>query len=102
MTILNIPLYKTPSQEVQFRVRNYSILLRLYCRNGRYYLDFSLNGEIIRNGVLIFAKKPILIDVPEDVFQGNFYLVPENRRATAYPTYEDFGDKWLLVYAYEE
>lgn len=101
-TCLNIPILGVPNQTFKVRLNNRDCNLKLYIRGADLYLDLYIGDNPIRVGNRIEVNKPILIDVPEYQFTGNFYIIDTRRRGPAKPPIVDeLGERWKLAYIYD-
>lgn len=67
--------------------------LRTYS-NGALSCDISINGEPVRYGQYCNDRMPLIGN--DNTITGNIYF--EDQYGTNNPYYEDFNDRYLLIY----
>ena len=90
-----IPIRAVPSQTVQVSLAGQPCTLYLRELGGRQYISVSWAGEPICESVLIQDKTGI-IRAPYTGFVGE--IAAYDTQGDEAPSYEGWGDRWLLLF----
>lgn len=95
MDLYEIPLNRVPSQELDINIGAESLTVRLKTFRGRLYMDLSVNGTVLFNGILCVSGTPLNSPFRASGLNGDLIFTTENFKE---PDYRDFGDKCRLHY----
>ncbi|AOR76343.1 hypothetical protein [Novosphingobium resinovorum] len=95
MTVLQVPLIASPSQELSIRLGQQSCRLRVYQKRTGLYLDLLVNDLVVAQGILCCDRVWLIRD-PASGFVGDFTFI-DTQGASA-PDYTGLAGRYQLVW----
>ena len=98
--MLELPLVANPNQEFYCVLDDQECTIQLRQIGDNFYFSLWLDDTAIVQNVICLPQEPILTNVSEYRFRGNFLLVdttsPFGRQAKA--NYTELGSRFILYY----
>lgn len=97
--MVEVPLIQEPNQELNIELEEQSCTIQVRQLGDYVYLSLTVDQTVIRNSAICMIGMPILHNC-EAVFNGNLYFIDTLSKAEAQeqPNYEEFSDRFKLVY----
>lgn len=94
-----ISLSAEPSQRLHVVLADQDVELAILQRGNNVFADITVNGTILRQGVLCIDRVPIL--QPDTTsFSGNLLFL--DLWGTSDPQWQEYGSRFVLLYYTEE
>ena len=95
-----IPVEAIPNQTFNITLNEQNCTIHLYQRGEYLYMDLSVDGEVIRQGMICLVDISLLQYTVQG-FSGYLFFT-DMRGAGGTPTYTELGSRYILFYATEE
>ena len=94
--IRKIPLKAIPNQRFNVVLNDQNCTIHLFQRGDYLYMDFTVDGKIIRTGAICLSATSILA-YPTPYFNGYLFFT-DVKRKNKEPNYAELGSRFLLCY----
>lgn len=94
-----ISLLQVNNQKIMVTLNGQDCTIQLYQRGHRMFLDFAIDGEIVRQGALCIPCVNIVGNCKP--FDGAIYCIDDNTKNDSRqepPEYHGLGDRWRFFY----
>ena len=95
-----IPVEAIPNQTFNITLNDQNCTIHLYQRGDYLYMDLTVNGEAIRQGMICLVDISLLQYTVQG-FSGYLFF-SDMRGAGGVPVYTELGSRYILFYATEE
>ena len=95
-----IPVEAIPNQTFNITLNEQNCTIHLYQRGDYLYMDLSVDGEVIRQGMICLVDISLLQYTVQG-FSGYLYFA-DMRGMGGTPVYTELGSRYILFYATEE
>lgn len=97
--MVKIPIEAIPNQTFNITLNEQNCTIHLYQRGDYLYMDLSVDGEAIRQGMICLVDISLLQYTVQG-FSGYLFF-SDMRGAGGTPVYTDLGSRYILFYATE-
>ena len=90
-----VPLIQAPSQTMQIALGGQKVILSVYQKSGRVYVDTTVGGVPLSTGIVALNLVPV---IPQNhaEFVGNMGFV--DILGESDPVYTEFGTRYFFMY----
>lgn len=95
-----IPLSAIPNQSFNVILDNQNCVIHLYQRGDYMYMDLTVNGQVVRTGMICLVDVSI-VNYPVNGFSGYLFF-SDLKGSNGIVNYAELDSRYILLYVTED